>query len=338
MSFSDVFTHGNLVDIDISMWTGEKRLTYEDLGLTEESITDSFSLGRKKLIPAHVLKEMRHYDNLARNTLLHHSFPFAFGGARFIPKKNFMKFAEEMEKIIEKFNQLADDLADHYLDYQASMKEEYTKIASEAYKRYRKLNKKVDDTSFISRYKYVKEFLERVQKSYPSVDNIRSRFNMSYVVFQISLPDLSRANYEDMIQEDQKIKLMEKAYKRTLQKKVEEFVESSVSNLRSKAETVLRRLSNNLKNNKKINESSMRTIGNLIEEYERMDFVGDDKIINLIKDFKKAWIDPYTAKKVLDSKTLQKSILSQLKILLEAVTDSYGIYELSKEYRKKVGM
>lgn len=338
MSFANVFTDGNLVDIDISTWTGEKGLTYEDLGLPSESVSDSFSLGRKKLIPSHVLKSLRHYDNLARGTLLKHSFPFGFGSARFISKKNFMKFADEMEEIIEKFNDLADDLSDHYLDYQNAMKEEYTKIATEAYKRYRKLHKKDQDTAFISQYKYVKEFLQRIQKSYPKVSEIRAKFNMSYVVFQVSLPDLSRANYEDMLEEDQKIKLMEQAYKRTLQKKVEEFVENSVSGLRKKAESVLKRFSENLVAGKRINETSMKTIGNLIEEYERMDFVGDDKIINLLKNFKKAFIDPYTAKKILASKALQKSILSHLKILLEAVTDSFGMTELAKEYRKKVGM
>lgn len=338
MSFENVFTHGNLVDIDISMWTGEKRLTYEDLGLTEEEMTDSFSLGRKKLIPTHVIQSLRHYDNQARGTLLRHSFPFGFGGARFISKKNFINFANDMEEIISKFNDLADDLADHYQDYQATMREEYIKIATEAYKRYRKLHKKEQEKGFISQQKYVKQFLERIQMSYPKVSEIRSRFHMDYVVFQVSLPDLSKASYADIAEEDQKMKLMEQAYKRTLIKKVEEFVDSSVANLRGKAESVLNQFYTNIKTGKRINEASLRTIGNLIEEYERMDFIGDTKMIQLIKDFKKAWVDPYTAKKIMASKTLQKSIVSQLKILLEAVTDSFGISELAKEYRRKVGM
>ena len=97
MSFESVFTHGNLVDINVSAWTAERRLQKEDLGIEDEEISEAFTLGRKKLVPPDVIATFRHLDYRARHTLYKYSFPFEFGATRFVPKKAFIKFAEEME-------------------------------------------------------------------------------------------------------------------------------------------------------------------------------------------------------------------------------------------------
>ena len=167
MSFQKVFNDGNLVDVHVSIWTAKKKLTPEDLGLNETDFNNTINLGSKKLIPAEVITRLRRYESRARNLLINYSFPFVFGSARFIPKKKFIKFAEKMESIINDFNNEADNLVKHYSQYRTIMRQEYTQLAHEAYRRKYKLDRKsIQGRGKKSQENYINTFLERIEECY----------------------------------------------------------------------------------------------------------------------------------------------------------------------------
>ena len=69
MNVQNLFRSGVLVEIHISMWTGQKALTPEDLGLDPTKVSDAFILGRKYLIPETAVAEFRTLDGQARHVL-----------------------------------------------------------------------------------------------------------------------------------------------------------------------------------------------------------------------------------------------------------------------------
>lgn len=334
MSFENVFTHGNLVDLNIRMWTAERKLRPEDLGLDDVGIAEVFTLGRKKLIPGEVIKKMRYFDHQARTCLINHSFPFAFGGARFIPKKRFIDFVNEMEKIRAEFNEEADKVAANYAEYKLQVRSDYVKAAEEAYKRVAYFHEGFSKT----RDEFINEFLERVDKAYPSAEEIRSKYSLDYVVFQAALPDLTRASYEDIAEEDGKIRLLEDVYKKSLYQKVNGFVDSTLASQRERASRVLSNFCDILSKGRVVRNSTYQVVSKMIEEYEKMDFVGDDEFIGKLHAFKKYTIDRFTAKQVHNSVKLRQSIADQLKLLLDTACDKAVIDALAEAYRKKIGL
>lgn len=329
-----VFSHGNLVDINVSMWTAQKLLTAEDLGLKSTDISAAFSLGKKTLIPAEVIAELRALENRARHILIQHSFAFTFGGARFVPKKTFLDFVTEIDKVIQRFDEKADDLAANYNTYRLDMREEYVSAAHEAYARAASLSKGMD----VSENDFINNFLERIEKAYPKADEIRKKFHMEYNVFQVALPDISQASYEDLLEEGGKVRMMQDAYQKSLFNKVNSFVDSCTNELRDKATAVLTRFSEALNADKRINEASLTSIKNMIEEYERMDFMGDTTFLNHLKMFRTRCIDTFSAKTILSDKVVKGMVQRELKFILNVATNKSAIDELAKKYREGIGI
>jgi hypothetical protein len=330
----NVFTHGNLVDINVSMWTAQKLLTAEDLGLRGTDISSVFSLGKKALIPVEVIAELKSLENKARHILIDYSFTFPFGGARFIPKKRFMEFVSAIEPVIKRFDEKSDDLANNYTQYRLEMRTEYISAAKEAYVRVTSLSSGID----ITEDQFVNQFIERIEKSYPKVEEIRKKFHMDYNVFQVALPDLSQANYEDLLEEGGKIRMMQDAYQKTLYNKVNSFVEGCTNELREKATVVLTKFSKSLAEEKKINESSLTAVKLMIEEYEKMNFVGDKTFLDQLKNFQVRCIDCFSAKTILTDKVIKNLVQQELKVLLRAATNKGAIEELAKKYRASIGI
>jgi hypothetical protein len=329
-----IFTHGNLVDINVSMWTAQKLLTPEDLGLKGTDISSAFTLGKKMLIPASVIAELKALENKARAILNSHSFTFSFGGARFVPKKTFVEFATEIDKIILRFDEKADDLASNYSTYRLEMRTEYISAAREAYARATSLcvGLDVDEDTFIN------NFIERIEKAYPKADEIRKKFHMEYNVFQVALPDISQASYEDIVEEGGKVRMLQDAYQKALCNKVNNFVDSCTNELRDKATSVLTRFSDALATDRKINEASLQAIKNMVDEYERMNFIGDNAFLSHLITFRTRCIDCFTAKSILTDKVIKGLVQKELKTILKIAVDKSTIEELAKRYRSGIGI
>lgn len=331
---SKIFTHGNLAYVTIGMWTGQKLLTPEDLGLKGTDISSAFSLGKKNLIPASVIAELRAIDGKARHTLLNYSFDFPIGAARFVPKTSVVKFVEEMDVLVKRFNEKADELAANYSKYRLEMRTEYIDAAKEAYERAKSLSPSFDKTE----NEFVNEFIARIEQSYPKVQDIRKKFHMEYYLYKMDLPDVTQAKYEDLMDEGNRIRMMEDAFNRKLSKKVESFVDDCTSGLRTKAAEVLSNFSDALGGNKRISEATINSVRNMIEDFERRNFVGDDVMIKHLTDFRTNILNCFTAESMRTSKVVRKKILADLKSILKIATDESAIQEIARRYRMKIGI
>lgn len=330
MSFQTIFTDGALVDIDIHTWTGERQLQPEDLGLTEKEISKAFHLGRKTLIPEEIIAKFRHIDYEARRLLTDKGFSFPFGGARFIPKRAMLEFADSMEKIIQKFNEIVADLVTRYEPYKLQMRGHYLYAAHEAYAKVKLLNgfDKTED-------EFINEFLARVDTFYPKVEDIAQRFNMTYQVFQVDLPDLSSISYGDIATETEKMKILEESYKKSIYRKINGFVDTLVTELRAKAEVVIKRVREIIKEEGMFNERTLDMIRNMINNYDSLNIVGDSVLMDQLKVFKNTYLGlPSTAYRT--SKELKEKMLGDLEKLLAIVTDQAAITFLIANYKNKI--
>lgn len=329
-----IFTSGNLAYVTVGMWTGQKLLTPEDLGLKGTDISSAFSLGKKNLIPASVISELKALENKARATLIAYSFDFPIGAARFVPKTSVVKFVEEIDVIVKRFNDKADELAANYTNYRLEMRTEYVDAAKEAYERAKSLSQGMDKTE----NEFINEFIERIEQSYPKVQDIRKKFHMEYYLYKMDLPDVTQAKYEDLMDEGNKVRMMEDAFNRKLSKKVESFIDECTSGLRAKAAEVLGNFSEALKGNRRFSEATIKSIRSMIEDFERKNFVGDDVMIKHLTDFRTNVLDCFTADSIRTSKVVRKKILEDLQSVMRIATDESAIQEISRRYRMKIGI
>ena len=63
------FKDGVLLTLNVSKWSGAKKLEPADLGLSPEDIPDFMRLGRKLLIPENERNSFTQVENNARNYL-----------------------------------------------------------------------------------------------------------------------------------------------------------------------------------------------------------------------------------------------------------------------------
>ena len=333
MGFENVFTHGDLVDINVSMWTAEKRLTPQDLGIDEEKLSEVFTLGRKQLMPKDVISRFKHLDYKARATLYNNSFPCKFGQSRFIPKKKLIDFVDEFEAVKKEFQEEVNKFVERYESYKNDMRDEYVKAAHEAYQRSSLLCGlvKSEDT-------FVREFLERVDSFYPHTEQIRSKFHMDYLAFQARMPDLSQVSFEEIAEDNAKRELMQKAFEKKLYNHACSLVDTMVGSLREKATTVLSQVMDSIKEGKRINEATFNMIRKMIEDFEKMNVCEDSILETKLVEFKSKYLDAINAKMVRENDELRDELYKELKELVEVASDEAAIKTLAENYRKEINL
>jgi len=332
MSFQNIFTDGVLVDLDIRKWTGERSLQPEDLGLKKEQLPKTFRLGQKSLIPKEVIHNFTHIDYLARKLLTDMSFPFAFGNARFVPKKIFKEFVDELNKLSVHFQAQVTDLCDNYEKYKLEVRPDYVKAAHSAFARFSKFDEDFES----DKDEFINAFLDRVDNFYPPVETLSRRFSLNYVVFQMAMPDLSQAGIEDVVSDAAKADLIKTTYQSALYDKVQDYVGTMVQELRDKASAVLTLVHNNIRDGKRISKATLNMIKNMVADYEKMNVVGDSNFYKKLEDFRKKFVDPYDAKHLRENNSIQKDMLVGLKDLVALATDKAAISAVAEAYKNKI--
>lgn len=348
MSIQNIFTNGVLVDVNIRAWTGEKQLTAQDLGLPVEKMPKAFRLGRKLLVPAEILGQFKRLDHLARTLLLTRSYPFPFGGARFVPKKAFVDFVEEFEELQRQYDAAVKDLIDHYDTYRIEMRSQFLAAAKTAYNRLSQLHgydgllkkdEKGNSTGEnLTEDEFVNAFLERIEKSYPTIEKLQEKFSMNYVPFQMELPDLSQATIDDVASEKTKIELLQRGYQSKMRKELESYAHKIVEENRARVQKVVDTLTDNIENNRRFTESSRNMVISMIDNFGRLNIAEDTNLEKGLVAFKRKYMDPNPAKKIRESDEIQNNMLIDLKKIQLAVKNTEQINALAQAYKQKINL
>ena len=332
MSIKNIFANGILVDICICAWTAEKQLTAEDLGINPEKLPRSFKLGKKALIPPQIIAKFKHMDYVGRHLLNTLSFPFPFGNARFLPKKLFTKFNDEFDQLKLEWDAAVVDLVQNYATYKRDMQADFISAAKEAYERIQK----IQGACSIPQDEFINQFLSRVEKLYPRPDTIFNRFDISFSVYQMEIPDLTEATISDIAEENDKIRLLQETFQKKMIKEMESYAEKLVKENRDRVTVALECLKEALDGKKKYTDKTAHVIENMVNDFLNLDIVDDTRLKKALIAFKAKWIDGNTSAIIRNKTALQKEMLNELTIISNIIMDAAEIKALADGYREKI--
>lgn len=150
-----LFEAGNiLVDLGVSRWQGQQRLSPEDLKLSPEQVPDELiRMGWKRLIPREERAKLMSIPQRARAYLDMWALPFPISGVRLIPAANVKTVLDELQLLQAQDKQVVTSFLDRYEMIRSEMLAKYP------------------------------EFLEALTGAYPSLQDVTSRFAFSFRAF-----------------------------------------------------------------------------------------------------------------------------------------------------------
>jgi len=336
MSFEKVFTQGTLVDINIRVWRAQISLKAEEIGLRNEDIPTYYELGKKRLIPKNLLMKFFSLENTARSLLIKYSYSFAFGEARFVPKKCLLEFTNKFQLLQEQFEELKKEFLSKYDTYRLQMRPHFTEAAEISYKNAVAMSEHDHKELGITEDEYKNNYLEKIEMNYPAVEELEKKFKMEYNVFQVALPDLTSITYADITEQDSKISLLENTQRKQLLRKVDQFFGESIRDIRSRVTDALDRFEQAI--NGQHNKVSFSRIKEVLNTYEKMCFFDDKNFLVHVNIFREKCLDGFDSRMVRRDKTAKNIILEQIAKLKSIAQDQNSINEIIQQFRQKMNL
>jgi hypothetical protein len=320
--YDKVFQDGKLVNIHIGMWGMSYNLTEEDIKL-DNKLPETIKLGKKMLIKPAVYNKFKNHEQKIRKYLYTNSFDFPLvSQAHFVPKTKYAEVYEKLNELRDEYMLMVDEFVDKYEDYKQEVLEHYQE---------HKATVNVED---LANY-------------YPPLSQIRKKFYLDIVSFEIALPaafaeidlqtEIDREATVTIAKQEATSKYREE-YSRQLDthmSKINDFVGQVTATLRG---TIAEHCSVTLKKIAKkevVSDANIRTLMKHIQEFRDMNFIDDKAIENELQKVERL----LTGDKDFGS---DKEALSQLQqhlttIVKEAETLT-DVANISGEYFRKLSV
>jgi hypothetical protein len=263
--YDKVFQDGKLVNVHIGMWGMSYNLTEKDIKL-DNKLPETIKLGKKMLIKPAVYNKFKSFEQKVRKYLYVNSFDFPLvSQAHFVPKAKYLEVHKQLNDLRTEYLQMAEEFVEKYEDYKKEVLEYYQEHK---------------DTVSV----------EDLESYYPSLANIKSKFYLDIVSFEIALPaQFSELNLQDEIHReivnDEAKQVAMDDYKAEYAKQVElhtaklsSFMEEVTSTVRSKVAEHFSVVLNKVNNKEVVSPSSIRTLYKQIEEFRTAN-IADDKLV-----------------------------------------------------------
>jgi hypothetical protein len=332
-NFMSIFRDGLLIDIDVSFWSGAKILKAEDLGLKEKNVPGAYKLGRKMLVPPEVIRAFRSVESRARHIVEINSFKFPIGNARFIPKKKFSKVSEQLKKCEQEYKELTEKLISNYEQYRDQMLPVYHDAAEIAF--LQQSSTDIQEFSIenreIEKENFIRTFMGRIQSYYPESNSLRSKFGLSWDVYEIALPHLRKGNIDQLVKDD----IFEQEYRDQAQSKIKAFVEDVVLTLRTETIEICNRISENIKDGKIVKGRTLNSLKDFIEKFQELNFVGDTNIESQLQKLKTEFLDVCPAEKVGES-DFQEELHRRITEISSLAENTIDINTITGEYNRQI--
>ena len=167
--------NGSVWIVSTSSWTGTDKLSAEDLDKDPTEIPDIFKLGKKYIAPDKIRLALQGAPQRVRgfmNTVGHQYLP-EVKSAWFVPDKYLLTAKEGLEKILAERMEVVDSVIAEMPQWKAQMIEEYP-------------------------------FLATVE--WPSEETIRAKFNIKWIVLEVSGISANQTDPEELIEAKQALR------------------------------------------------------------------------------------------------------------------------------------
>ena len=294
-----LFDDGVLIDLDIRHWSGQKKLRAEDLKIDIRDVPDIFSLGRKYLISKEAINLFACLDARARRLVESMSFPFPVGSTRFVPNNVLMDLMDRLEK----------SKVEYYREVEAFINN-YSVQRREMQLKYRK-------------------YWNSLEPYYPSMTELWSKFSFGYSIFEMQAPRSFKATTR------RRLKAQEEALQRYRQKlnyQLYAFAEDVVRQLRSEAANLCNNIIQKIQRGDAVTERSMNVLRRAVEKFEKLNFVGDEKVETMLQNLRIQWLNKDITEFNSDG------FKNALEAVVRSADDINDISAVTGTYRRKLNI
>jgi len=184
LSWNALFNNGSIVSLSASLWRASVRLKAEDVGITNtEEVKAAMSLGRHRLVQPKSFEAINKAMYDAKRAVDFFSVNFGLiKGARYVPEKNLSTLTTRLRELKISFEVA---VVEFVRDYEITKSEQLPIILSAL-----RTASGSEDTA--------QRAFARISSEYPSADEVRDMFDLSWIVYAITSPkDASAANFAE---------------------------------------------------------------------------------------------------------------------------------------------
>jgi hypothetical protein len=285
LQWSDLFTKGSIVDLDVRKWLAREKLSAVDLGIENtDDVKKAFSLGTHRLAPQEAFDGITRAVHMAQIAMAKYTMPFALiRGARFAANDRLPLLFNDLRIAKDAFIDAVNVFCSNYEIIKATMLPVLEAALKDA--------ARTPEAAYIA--------LMRLQSEYPTRDEVASKFELSWSVYTLASATASEAK-EAVVDDCNKIKSVVRGMLESLRGEVSDKVINLI-NLASKGG--------------KINKKSVNAAKEALDRAEDMNRMIND---NVLRD------QIGTLRALLDNTTSENNVASVIKSL-ETVKEALAI-------------
>jgi len=286
------------IQLSIGCWPGQVKLNPADLGLTDQDIPEIVRLGAKRLYPEETRKGFSKIGMAARNWLTKWSYAYLVDSVRAIPVSRLVETTAKLTEFRQQYNEAADMFAAEYYDIQNDWRKNYP------------------------------DLWPTLAGHYPPAGVVRSRFHLSWTVFNLTSPEVPAG-----VSSAEAIKAFKLAQE-DIKKKYTEFVSLAVADLRQKVADTVAHLMAKLESGD-LGGRTLGSIRRLDTWFEELNIFGDSEVAAAIQILRTS-INGTDADTILTAPILAKQISKMAQQVIDATKTE--IESVSVKYRRLIDL
>ena len=261
----DVLTQeGVLINVSIRYWRGRKKLAPEDLGLSQDQVSERLiALGHKRILPREALAGFALIESRAHALVENNTFSFLGGLARFVPNAKLGEIREKLEVLETEFLTEKQAFLDRYEERRATAIQEWRQFAP-------KVN--ADPHRLAA----------AVEEAFPSPIKLEQSFAFETRLFQIALPESMQEEASSFAEQEAVAQARERAAREATDKlrhDTEEFVADCVATLREQTAKLCTDMLASIGDVKcGVHQKTLNRLNRFIDRFKELNFANDTEL------------------------------------------------------------
>ena len=291
---------GVLINVSVRYWRGRKKLAPEDLGLSEDQISERLiTLGHKRILPKEALAGFALLESRAHALVDNNTFPFLGGIARFVPNSKLAEIRRKLEVLQTEFSNEKQAFLDHYEERRAAAIEEWRRFAP-------KVNADPD------------RLASAVDEAFPTPGKLEQSFAFETRLFQVALPESLEQEASSFAEREAVREAREKAAREATEKlrnDTEEFVADCVATLREQTAQLCSEMLASLGDAKcGVHQKTLNRLNRFIDRFKELNFAGDTELEAQLEEARNSLLSR-TAEEYRDSSYARRQLVGGLERL-----------------------
>ncbi len=322
-----IFRDGVLVDLDVSRWSGARRLSPEELGWRTEEFPEVYSTGSMQLIPKVALERFCQLESQARYLLERQSFAFPIGGARFVPRMVLPELLAQLDGLKAQFAESTRTFLEEYPALQAQMTPTWREIAKKTWE-------KAGQPEPLDCYEA--RSLDAIAAAYPPGSRLERRFSFSWICYTIQVANWEAADAYALAQEETQRRALEADYRAQAEARIGTFVDEVVETLRAETAALCQRVLAHIQSGKAVTERTLKSLGAFVSRFKALNFVGDQAIEAQLEALRAELLTRHSAAEFRDDAALTGVLKDKLEALAAQAESISDRAALTGEYRRRI--